>query len=110
MDAIVFVNEDCLIGSIQQKQSLYDFLRIKGLKTVKLNPCQLYIHYTNFHALLFDLRKHSKHVNMLLIYSNVCAEDFIKTYPARWLLIKSFFKEVVFLQDVYIPSIHDNLG
>ncbi|OCA81552.1 hypothetical protein A8F94_22030 [Bacillus sp. FJAT-27225] len=97
MEAILFVNERCLIPTEEQSMAVCALREELGLIPAILNPWQLYTYYTNFHALLFDLKKHSKQVPFLIVYSEECAKDFIKTYPARWLLLKSFFNQVIFL-------------
>lgn len=70
------------------------------IKRVKLNPNQLYDYYTIPHALLYDLKKKDIQLDCLLLYSNQAMEDFIYSYPARWLILKSFFKEIIFLNEL----------
>jgi hypothetical protein len=73
------------------------YMQENRIEPVKLNPHQLNDYYTIPHALLYDLKKTRTHVHYLLIPSEDLIEDFINAYPARWLILKSFFTEVVFL-------------
>ncbi len=79
-----------------QKQALESYILNHNIYTVKLNQWQLNDYYTIPHALLYDLKQKKKDLDILLLYSEEILEDFIDTYPARWLILKSFFNEVVF--------------
>ncbi|MCS0654598.1 MULTISPECIES: hypothetical protein [Bacillaceae] len=79
-----------------QKQALESYILNHNIYTVKLNQWQLNDYYTIPHALLYDLKKKKAELDILLLYSEEVLEDFIHSYPARWLILKSFFNEVVF--------------
>lgn len=81
-------------AEIQQKL-LLDFMKKEKIQPVKLNPHQLYEHYTIPHALLYDLKLHKKQIDCLLMYSKDSIEDFAVTYPARWLILKSYFDTIL---------------
>jgi hypothetical protein len=102
MQGISFINErKSLHGlsrkdSIQlQKEALFDLVENKKIHVVKLNPYQLYNHYTIPHALLFDLKLNKLHFDCLVMYSQEVIEEFIDLYPARWILLRSYFDEVI---------------
>ncbi|EIJ79786.1 hypothetical protein PB1_05457 [Bacillus methanolicus PB1] len=102
MQGIFFINErKRLFGlsineSIQlQKEALFDFAENKKIQMVKLNPYQLYDHYTIPHALLYDLKLNKPNLDCLVMYSLEVIEDFIHFYPARWILLKSYFNEIL---------------
>ncbi|WP_370221381.1 hypothetical protein [Cytobacillus sp.] len=79
-----------------QKQALETYIEDYNIFTVKLNQWQLNDYYTIPHALLYDLKQKKPDLDILLLYSEEVLEDFINSYPARWLILKSFFNEVVF--------------
>lgn len=79
-----------------QKKALETYISEQNIFTVKLNQWQLNDYYTIPHALLYDLKQQKTDLDILLLYSEEVLEDFIDSYPARWLILKSFFKEVVF--------------
>ena len=102
MHGIYFVNEQININDLSQdesiqiqKHALLDYIQENRFEPVKLNPYQLYTYYTIPHALFYDLRHHKVQFDCLLMYSRDSIEDFSKTYPARWLLIKSYFDRIL---------------
>ncbi|MDE3840837.1 hypothetical protein C0966_16320 [Bacillus methanolicus] len=102
MQGIFFINErKRLFGlsineSIQlQKEALFDLAENKKIQMVKLNPYQLYDHYTIPHALLYDLKLNKPNLDCLVMYSPEVIEDYIHLYPARWILLKSYFNEMI---------------
>jgi hypothetical protein len=102
MKGIYFINEQIHINDLSrdesieiQKQALLNYIQEKGMEPIKLNPYQLNPHYTIPHALLYDLRRHKRQVDCLLMYSNESIEDFVVTYPARWLILKSYFDRIL---------------
>jgi hypothetical protein len=102
MQGIYLINEKIHINGLSrdesvkiQQSALLDFMNKKSVVPVKLNPYQLNQHYTIPHALLYDLRLHRKQIDCLLMYSNESFEDFAVTYPARWLILKSYFDRIL---------------
>jgi hypothetical protein len=102
MQGISFINErKSLHGlsreeSIQlQKETLSDFIENKKIHVVKLNPYQLYDHYTIPHALLSDLKLNKPNLDCLVMYSPQVIEEFVHIYPARWILLRSYFDEII---------------
>ncbi|CAM3777188.1 hypothetical protein [Mesobacillus thioparans] len=102
MEAIYLINEQIHINGCTrdeslkiQQNALADFIRKEKVKPVKLNPYQLNDHYSIPHALLYDLRFHKRQLDCLLMYSNQSIDDFAMTYPARWLMLKSYFDRVL---------------
>ncbi|GLB58580.1 hypothetical protein [Cytobacillus sp. NCCP-133] len=79
-----------------QKQALEAYIEEQNIFPVKLNQWQLNDYYTIPHALLYDLKQHKTDLDILLLYSEKVLKDFIDSYPARWLVLKSFFGEVIF--------------
>ncbi|MBS8262989.1 hypothetical protein DYI25_00905 [Mesobacillus boroniphilus] len=102
MQGIYLINEQIHINGlsrdesvdIQQKALLY-FINKESVEPIKLNPYQLNEHYTIPHALLYDLKIHQKQIDCLLMYSNESIADFAATYPARWLILKSYFDSIL---------------
>lgn len=106
MDGIYFINEKITLKGLSKKQSfdlqketLLAYMRSRKISIIKLNPYQLHEHYTVPHALYYDLKKEKLRLDFLVIYSPDVIEDYVKTYPARWLMLKSFFKEVVTVEE-----------
>ncbi|WP_423409639.1 hypothetical protein AABM38_06395 [Heyndrickxia sp. MSNUG] len=102
MKGIYYINEQIHINDFSreesieiQKQALLNYIEAARMEPVKLNPYQLYTHYTIPHALLYDLRLHKRQLDCLLMYSRNSIDDFAETYPARWLIIKSYFNRIV---------------
>jgi hypothetical protein len=102
MQGIYFINEKLQINQLSyeestsiQKIALMDYIEANRMMPAKLNPYQISAHYTIPHALLYDLRLHKKQFDCLLMYSHHAIEDFSNTYPARWMILKSYFDRVV---------------
>ncbi|NRG46478.1 hypothetical protein HRF87_17145 [Bacillus sp. CRN 9] len=108
MKGIYFINEKWVMNDYKtldesleiQKESISSFLSTNSIETIKLNPYQLNDYYTIPHALYYDLKQTKPQIDCLIIYSEKVIEDFIESYPARWLVLKSFFNKVVFLDEV----------
>jgi len=102
MKGIYFINEQIHINDFSreesieiQKQELLYYIEANRLKPVKLDPYQLYPHYTIPHALLYDLKLNKRQFDCLLMYSRNSIDDFAETYPARWLILKSYFDRIL---------------
>ncbi|WP_040209593.1 hypothetical protein [Neobacillus jeddahensis] len=102
MKGIYFINERISFEgfskeeSIQmQEQAIKNFLSVQNIQVVTLNPHQLNEYYSIPHALLYDLKKENSQFDCLVYYSLPAIADFIYTYPAKWLILKSFFKEII---------------
>ncbi|MEW8971954.1 MAG: hypothetical protein AB2411_15095 [Mesobacillus sp.] len=102
MMGIYLINEKIHINGYVQDESVHvqqnlllDFMKKEKIQPVKLNPHQLNEHYTIPHALLYDLKLHKKQIDFLLMYSSESIEDFAATYPARWLILKSYFDTIL---------------
>ncbi|WP_042356029.1 hypothetical protein [Bacillus rubiinfantis] len=102
MKGIYFINERLPVQSLTltesitlQIDSIGTYIKEHNIDIIKLNPYQIYDYYTNPHALLFDVKKQREQLDCLLYYSLRSLEDFIYHYPAKWLILKSFFKEVI---------------
>lgn len=103
MKGIYLVNPHWQFGNLSktksadiQKRVLGAYIEEHNIFTVKLNRWQLNDYYTIPHALLYDLKQNKSDLDILLLYSEDVLEDFIDSYPARWVILKSFFNEVVF--------------
>ena len=104
MKGIYFVNEKISLSGLSekdsihlQKSSLTAFIQSRQIQVIKLNPYQINDYYTILHALLYDLKKQKSRLDCLIVYSQQVIEDYILSYPARWLILKSFFHEVIML-------------
>lgn len=102
MRGIYFINEQIKINGLSktesyqlQEQSLLNWIKTNEIQPVKLNPHQLNTHYTILHALLYDLKAANFQLDCFCFYSNEVLDDFITTYPARWLMIKSYFDRII---------------
>jgi hypothetical protein len=102
---IYFINEKISLKGLPEKQSielqkeaLLAFMRNRKMKTVTLNPWQINKHYSIPHALYYDLKKENLHLDFLVFYSPEVIEEYVETYPARWLMLKSFFREVITIE------------
>ncbi|AIE58837.1 hypothetical protein [Bacillus methanolicus] len=102
MQGISFINERKRLHGLSSKESiqlqkeiLFDLVENKKIHLVKLNPYQLYDYYTIPHALLYDLKLNKPNLDCLVIYSPEVIEEFIHLYPARWILLKSYFNEII---------------
>ncbi|MDP4103752.1 MAG: hypothetical protein Q8935_02270 [Bacillota bacterium] len=105
MNGIYLINEKVKLNgltlqeSIQlQKEALMAYIQEQKIKVTKLNPYQLHDHYSIPHALYYDLKSKRKQLDCLMIYSPQIIEDYMTTYPARWLMLKSFFDRVIMVQ------------
>lgn len=114
MKGIYFINERICINnqtkeeSIQmQEQSIINYIQKNKIEIIKLNPLQLHDFYTIPHALLYDLKQKKSQIDYLLLYSSQVIEDFIYTYPAKWLILKSFFANVIILDEENKHKIQD---
>jgi hypothetical protein len=74
-----------------QEKVLLEFIKKNKLKVIKLNPYQLYDYYTIPEALLYDLKLTNIQLDFLIYYSQSVIEDYIRVFPARWLILKSYF-------------------
>ena len=109
MKGIYIINERWQEKELTKEQSidvqmnaLQTYIKESQISTLKLNPSQLNDYYTIPHALLYDLRKQSDiHLDCLVLYSEEVIADFIYAYPARWILLKSYFDKVVFVEQHY---------
>lgn len=105
MNGIYLINERIKLSGLSsqesiklQKEALLDYIQEQKIKVAKLNPYQINDHYTIPHALYYDLKKKRKQLDCLIMYSPQIIEDYITTYPARWLMLKSFFNKVIMVQ------------
>ncbi|WP_066064801.1 hypothetical protein [Neobacillus soli] len=105
MKGIYFINDRISLDGLSkeeslslQEQSIKKYLSDQKIQIVKLNPCQLNEFYTIPHALLYDLKRQKSGFDCFVHYSFQTIEDFIYTYPAKWLILKSFFKEIIFVE------------
>ena len=106
MKGIYFINDRMTLSGLTkeesislQKELITTFIKEKNITIVKLNPYQLHEFYTNHHALLYDLKKEKKQFDCFLHFSLQAMEDYIYSYPAKWLILKSFFKEVIAVEN-----------
>jgi hypothetical protein len=102
LNGVYFINEKIKINGLSenesmelQRKALAAYIEDHAIEIAKLNPYQFYDHYTIPHALLYDLKKMKTQLDCLILYSPETIEDYVKTYPARWLILKSFFNDVV---------------
>ncbi|MEH7118197.1 hypothetical protein V7128_12340 [Neobacillus vireti] len=102
MKGIYFINDSlCIDGKtneesiVLQEQAIKEYLTDQNIQVSVLNPYQLKEYYTVPHALLYDLRKENMAFDYFVFYSLQAVQDFIYTYPAKWLILKSYFKEVI---------------
>lgn len=105
MKGIYFINDRISVNGLSkeeslslQEQSIKKYISDHNIQIVKLNPYQLKEYYTIPHALLYDLKKENRGFDCFIYYSTQIMEDFIYTYPAKWLILKSFFKDVIFVE------------
>lgn len=115
MQGIYFINDRICLNELTkeesislQEQSLKKFINDQKIQVVKFNPYQLNDYYTIPHALLYDLKKEKVHIDCFMYYSSQVIEDFIYSYPAKWLILKSFFKELISIEkqnDLNIPEV-----
>ncbi|MED3552891.1 hypothetical protein [Cytobacillus praedii] len=82
-----------------QKHAMLTYLKENQISAIKLNPLQLKDYYTIPHALLYDLKQHAGiQLDCLVIFSEETIAKFLHSYPARWIRIKSYFNEVLFVE------------
>lgn len=106
MKGIYFINERESINNLSkesstviQNQAILHFIETNRIQVIKLNPYQIHDYYTIPHALLYDLKKKKNYFDCFIYYSEQMIEDFKNTYPAKWLILKSFFKELINLEE-----------
>jgi hypothetical protein len=106
LKGIYFINDRICIdertreeSTILQEQTIKKYLTEQNIQVVTLNPYQLNEFYTVPHALLYDLKKEKSGFDCFIYYSMQTIEDFIYTYPAKWLILKSYFKEMVMVNE-----------
>jgi hypothetical protein len=111
MKGIYFINERISLDGLSkeesiahQKQTILEHNQNNQIQIVKPNPYQLHDYYTNLHALLYDLKKEKLQHDCFVIFSSQVIEDYIYTYPARWLILKSYFKDIITLTQQ--PNLH----
>jgi hypothetical protein len=105
MKGIYFINERESINGLSkessavlQNQAILHFIERNQIQLIRLNPYQIHDYYTIPHALLYDLKREKNYFDCFIYYSEQMVEDFKITYPARWLILKSYFKEVINLE------------
>ncbi len=102
MKSIYFINDRINLHGLswdeslkKQEEEILSFIEKENIQIIKLNHYQVYNHYTVLHALLYDLKRSDIDLEYLIIYSQKVLEDFTSSYPARWLLIKSYFNTII---------------
>ena len=105
MKGIYFINEHISLNGLSkeesrilQEQSIKNYIHHQKIEIVKLNPYQINEYYTIPHALLYDLKKEKRGFDCLIHYSSQVMEDFIYSYPAKWLILKSFFHDIILIE------------
>ncbi|OLS36884.1 hypothetical protein [Bacillus sp. MRMR6] len=106
MQGIYFVNDRISLNSFSkeeslllQEQNILEHFHNHNIHIVKLNPYQLNEYYTIPHALLYDLKQEKAQFDYFIYYSPQVMEDFIYSYPARWLMLKSYFNEIITIEE-----------
>jgi hypothetical protein len=106
MKGIYLINERESINGLSkesssalQKQAILHFIETHQIQVIKLNPYQIHDYYTIPHALLYDLKKENNYFDCFIYYSDQIVEDFKNTYPAKWFILKSFFKDMINLEE-----------
>ncbi|KAB2338895.1 hypothetical protein F7731_04940 [Cytobacillus depressus] len=82
----------------KSQDDVLSYMKENHIQNVKLNPYQIHDYYTNPHALLYDLKQTKAELDCFIIPSRTEIEEFIHMYPAKWLLLKSYFKNVLFFE------------
>jgi len=107
MKGIYFINDSLSIDGktreesiVLQEQAIKEYLTEQDIQIAVLNRYQLKEYYTVPHALLYDLRKENMEFDYFAFYSQLAVQDFIYTYPAKWLILKSYFKEVIVIDKI----------
>jgi len=105
MKALYFINDRISIGGltreesiILQEQAIKKYLEEQNIQIVTLNPYQLKEYYAVPHALLYDLHKANTSYDYFIYYSQQAVEEFIYSYPAKWLILKSFFNDIITIE------------
>ncbi|ULT59116.1 hypothetical protein L1999_11565 [Neobacillus drentensis] len=105
MNGIYFINDRISIGgltreesSILQEQAIKKHLEEQSIQIVTLNPYQLKEYYSVPHALLYDLHKANTSFDYFIYYSQQAVEEFINSYPAKWLILKSYFNNTIMIK------------
>jgi hypothetical protein len=105
LHGIYFINDKIQLNGLSreesfhlQEQALLPFIGDKKIQIVTLNQHQLNSHYTILHALLHDLKKQRVSLDCLVYYCPCVLEDFTRSYPARWLILKSYFHHLLPVQ------------
>jgi hypothetical protein len=108
MKGVYFINDRIRLNGLSkeesfmlQKQLLMNVIKNNDIQIFTLNPYQVNSHYTVLHALLYDLKAVGIQLDCFAFYSQTVLEDFIYSYPAHWLLIKSYF-------DIMLPGIDED--
>lgn len=106
MKGIYFINDRISLNGLSkeeslklQEQTMLPYIQKSKIEMVKLNPYQLHNYYTIPHALLYDLKKHRDILDCFILYSPEIMDDFINSYPSKWLILKSFFNEIVTMKE-----------
>jgi hypothetical protein len=106
LQGIYFINDRISLNGfskeeslVLQEQNILEHLHSHQIHVVKLNPYQLRDYYTIPHALLYDLKQEKAQFDYFVYYSPQVMEDFIYTYPARWLMLKSYFNEIITIEE-----------
>ncbi|MBL4952871.1 hypothetical protein RCG24_07035 [Neobacillus sp. OS1-32] len=106
MKGIYYINDRILFSGLTkdetislQQESIVKYITNQNINIVKLNPSQLTDYYTNPHALLYDLKKEDQQLDCFISYSQQVMEDYIYSYPAKWLILKSFFKKMIVIEN-----------
>jgi hypothetical protein len=86
-------------SKLLQEQSIQKYMKEQRIQAIKLNPYQLADYYTIPHALLYDLKRVKNQFDCFIHYSQQAVEDFMYTYPAKWLILKSYFKEIIVIEN-----------
>ncbi|MDQ0272252.1 hypothetical protein [Cytobacillus purgationiresistens] len=115
MKGIYFINEKWQMNDYTtinestdiQKESILSYLEANHIESMKLNPYQMNDYYTIPHALFYDLKQIKPQLDCLVLYSAKAIDTFIASYPARWLVLKSFFNEVIFVDEAQTEQWQD---
>jgi hypothetical protein len=105
MNGLYFINDRISIGGqtreesiILQEQAIKKYLVEQNIQVTPLNPYQLKEYYSVPHALLYDLRIANTSFDYFIYYSQQAVEEFIYTYPAKWLILKSYFNDIIMIE------------
>ncbi|MEH7094254.1 hypothetical protein [Neobacillus vireti] len=105
MNGLYFINDHISIGGltkeesiILQEQAIKKYVEEQNIQIVTLNPYQLKEYYAVPHALLYDLHKANTSFDYFIYYSQQAVEEFIFSYPAKWLILKSYFNNTIMIK------------